>query len=463
MLNSHVNHKINAPSSGAAWRIALPQQLLSWLPLSLFFPVGVMYGGVLLFYISLVVSGEYAQKWQRVRASPLLAPALILTAVTIVIGLLQVRPAGEFWSGFWHYQTYLFLFPFLAVGAGAWQKKALRIFFAGAIYAATLFYLNAMQLLPDSILFRSYIVYEGNKSILLGILLALASAWMLHVWRDSFAMLASKIVKSLKKEEPFERFDWNKDLVLWRVLALVYVVIALLLLAKTRTASVIFILLCCVFLLRNSRFSWGRLLFLLIPVGMLGLGANFIAGLPAPETCLVTAMRDAKMSGANIAMTRGICTVHQIRDFSQGKQIAEDGMRLEIYKNTVELIAEKPWAGHGIGNWMSLYRAKAKDMMSGTMSTPHNDYLLYCTELGIFGLLALLWIWLKQLIVARKMGNGIHQERAMLLAMLGMTMMIGGMFNAILRDGVFGMALMILLAIPLAGVKKSELKNNINE
>ncbi|MES2048776.1 MAG: O-antigen ligase family protein [Pseudomonadota bacterium] len=434
---------MNAHSSIAVSRDTLPQQILAWLPLSLFFPVGVMYGGVLLFYISLIVSGGHAQKWQRVRASPMLFPVLILSFITLVIGLTQVRPAGEFWSSFWHYQTYLFLFPFLSIGAGEWQKKALQIFFAGAIYAATLFYLNAMQLLPDSKLFHSYIVYEGNKSILLGILLALAAGWMLHVWR------------------------WQKDHALWRAAAFVYVVIALLLLAKTRTASVIFILLCCIMMLRNVRFSWRKSLLLLIPVGFLGMGANYIAGLPAPETCLVTAMRDANMHAADIAFTRGVCTVQQIRDFSQGKKIAEDGMRLEIYKNTLELIAEKPWAGHGIGNWMPLYQAKAKDMMSGSMSTPHNDYLLYCTELGIFGLLALLWIWHKQFVVARKMLNGPCQEHAMLLAMLGITMMVGGMFNAILRDGVFGMALMILLAIPLAGVDKNqeqnEKKNNIDE
>lgn len=431
--------QVNTLATREVWRAELPQQVLAWLPLSLFFPVGVMYGGVLLFYISLIASGEYAQKWQRVRTSPMLLPVLILSVITLVIGLTQVRPAGEFWSSFWHYQTYLFLFPFLSVGAGAWQKKALQIFFSGAIYAATLFYLNVIQLLPDSKLFHSYIVYEGNKSILLGILLALAAGWMLHVWR------------------------WQKDHALWRAAAFVYIVFALLLLAKTRTASVIFILLCCIMMLRNMRLSWRKALLLLLPVGLLGVGANYLAGLPAPETCLVTAMRDAQMRSADIAFTRGVCTVQQIRDFSQGKKIAEDGMRLEIYKNTLELIAEKPWAGHGIGNWMPLYQAKAKDMMSGTMSTPHNDYLLYCTELGVFGLLALLWIWLKQLLIARKMLSGAHQERAMLLAMLGVTMMVGGMFNAILRDGVFGMALMILLAIPLAGVNKDEMQNKMQD
>ena len=238
------------------WRTGLPHQILAWLPLSLFFPVGVMYGGVLLFYISLIVSGEYAQKWQSVRASPMLFPALILSVVSLVVGVLQVRPAGEFWASFWHYQTYLFLFPFLCVGAGAWQKKALHIFFSGAVYGATLFYLNALQLLPDSKLFQSYIVYQGNKSILLGILLALAAGWMLHVRRDSFAMITPIIVKLFARKKGLVVLGRKKNHALWHVLAFVYVVVALLLLAKTRTASVIFILLCFLFFSRNTRFSW---------------------------------------------------------------------------------------------------------------------------------------------------------------------------------------------------------------
>jgi O-antigen ligase len=431
--------------SGASWRSALPQQVLTWLPLSLFFPVGVMYAGVLLFALSLLISGDYAQKWQRVRSHPMLPPVLALTVLSIVLALFQSRPAGEFWSSFWHYQTYLFLLPFLAVGSGSgtgsgtgtaaaanqWQARAQLVFFGGAIYASSLFYLAAAGLLPTTTLFRSYVVYEGNKSILLGILLAIAAGWMLHAWR------------------------WHKNHTLLRALALAYVVIALLLFAKTRTASLIFILLCGLMLLRNVTLNWRSMLALSALGLLLAGGVKYVADLPPPLTCLTKVMvAEQHLNPAAILLQRGVCTVHQIRNFNQGKQIGEDGMRLEIYKITGQIIAEKPWSGHGIGNWLSLYHERAQGMMSQAMTTPHNDYLLYATELGAFGVLALLWIWCRQLLLARQMLAGEHQERAMLLAMLGLTMMVGGMFNAILRDGVFGMAFMILLAIPLAGVTK---------
>lgn len=423
-----------------AWRATLPQQVLAGLPFTLFFPVGLMYGGILLFYLSLIFSGNYQQKWQTLKASPLLAPVLGLSAVSIVIAATQQRAAAEFWPGFWHYQTYLFLLPFLAVGAGVWQQRAQKTFFLGALYAATLYYLNALGLLPDHTLFRSYVLYQGNKSILLGILLALAAGWMLHAWR------------------------WHKNHAIRRALALLYVVAALLLLAKSRTASLIFILLCGLLLLRNFSFSWRRLWPVLLFALGLAAGVKYLTALPAPATCIVNEMREVQhMSHSKILLTRAICTVQQVRDFSEGKNLSADGMRLEIYQLTAQLIAQKPWLGHGIANWLPQYRAIAKDRISESMTTPHNDYLLYASELGLFGLLALLGIWCRQLIVARQMTDTEHAPRAMLLAMLGLTMMVGGMFNAILRDGVFGMAFMILLAIPLAGVSKNLLSTKVTK
>ncbi|MFZ6675558.1 O-antigen ligase family protein [Undibacterium sp. Xuan67W] len=446
-LPAQAQSDTHLPTRSGGWaplwteRANWPQQVLAFLPLTLFFPVGVMYGGVLVFYISLLLSCVSNDAWrlkvQAIRCSPMLLPVLALSAVSIVAAVSHERPAGEFWSGFWHYQTYVFLFPFLCVGAGVWQQKALKNFFVGAVFAASLYYLNLLHVLPANTLFRSYVVYEGNKSILLGILLALASGWMLH------------------------ELVLRKNHLLIRMFVLAYVVLAVLLLAKSRTASLIFILLCVLMALRNLR--WSRLSALVL-AGLLvaGVGTwNYVLSLPAPETCAVNEMQLAGTTPTQILVMRAQCTVHQVHSFNEGKNIGEDGMRLEIYKVTSQIIAEQVVLGHGIANWMPLYQQRAKGMMSGTMTTPHNDYLLYFTELGIAGLAALLWIWLSQLWLAHRMTKQVQtRERAMLLAMLGVTMMVGGMFNAILRDGVFGMALMILLAIPLAGVRTDDRQSN---
>lgn len=415
------------------WRQALPQQILPYLPLTLFFPVGVMYAGVLLFYMALLLSGSYMRKILRLRQHPMLWPILGLSLVSMLIAALQGVPdeaEKEFWPGLWHYQTYLFLLPFLTVTAGAWQRKAIQIFFGGAVMAATFFVANYVHLLPANTLFRSYVIYEGNKSILLGILLAIAAAWMIDEIRV------------------------RRNHLWWRAAVLVYVVLALILLAKTRTASLLFVFLCGLMVLRRLGKSWySAILVLIVTASLLG-GWNYAVNLPPPPTCEVRLVRDNPW---NIFKLRSLCTVQQIRDSLAGKKVNEDGMRLDIYRITSEIIADDPWFGHGIASWMPLYRERAKGLSSATMTTPHNDYLLYLTELGVFGLLALLLIWGVQFRTAYRMATDEHgatREMAMPLVMLTVAMMIGGMFNAILRDGVFGMAFMVLLAIPLAGVRE---------
>ncbi len=391
-------------------RNLLPQTVLSFLPLTLFFPVGIIYTGIFLFLFSLLYSGDYRTKWLTVKASPLFWPIIGLSAITCCAAILLERPQDSFWSGFAHYQIYIVLLFFISVGSGDWQKRAVTVFFVGAFYAATLYYLNLLQILPKMGVFANFLFYRGNKSILLGILLAIAAGWMLY----EMASLADR------------RWLWL------RVPAFLYVVIALLFFAKSRTASLIFILLCLMFFLKYLTMSWRSVLW------MLGLVLMFAV---------------AWLSASDLRL-RVIGTVDDINAFSQGQHISDDGIRLEMYSVTSKIIAEKPWMGHGIATFSSRYKKYSEGLPSNGTRTPHNDYLFYAAEIGLIGLAALLWIWLTQLTVAWKIG-GAH---GMWLGMLGGAIMVGGMFNAVLRDAVFGLPFMILLAIPLAGVTRNPIR-----
>lgn len=409
------------------------------LPLTLFFPVGVMYVGIFFFYLALIASGDGARKLINIRQSPMLMPVLLLTAVSIIVALTQQRPSEiekEFWPALMHYQTYLLLLPFLTLDAGDWQRKALAVFFAGAVMASTFFVANFFHVLPDTTLFHSYVLYQGNKSILLGVLLAVAAAWMLHELR------------------------LRKNHYLWRILALLYVVAALVLLSKTRTASLMFFLMAGLILLRNLRWNLRSLLLPLVLLIAIVACLKYVADLPRPASCVVS---QVQLPPWDMAKLRAVCTIQQANDFAHGKKATDDdGMRAEIYRITAGIIAEQPWSGHGIASWMPNYRQRSLGLSSNGMTTPHNDYLLYATELGIAGVAALLWIWFSQFCIARTMAiskdNSI-KDKAMLLSMLTLAMMTGALFNAILRDAVFGLAFMILLAIPLAGLRKAALKD----
>ncbi len=388
-------------------REGLPQTVLTALPFLLFFPHGIAKAGVVVFMLSVLVSGKYRNKWRTAKASPLFWPVAGMFAVSCLLAVLTDRSAPKFWSGFAHYQVYFFLLLFISVGPGDWQRRAANGFFAGALLASTLFYVNLLDLLPDVRLFGDYIAYSGNNSILLGVLLAIAAGALFY--------------------EMIEHASRRR--LLWQIPAFLYIAVALLVLARTRSGSLIFIGLCLFVLVKQAARSWHR-----------ALGISAVLALMVATTWHFS---------SNL-QTRALKTVQDIKAFSQGEKTSGEGIRAEMYWITAQMIAEKPLAGHGIGAWLPVYQQRAKGLATGRMTTPHNDYLLYMAEIGLIGLAALLWIWAAQLAVAWRIG-GVHGAW---LGMLSLALIVGAMFNAILRDWVFGLAFMILMAIPLAGVTR---------
>jgi len=383
-----------------------PQKVLSVLPFLLFFPVGVVYLGVVVVLLSLVLAGDYRKRWQTMRENAMFWPIVGMSLLTCVAALVHSHSAPAFLSGFAHYHIYLFLLLFVSIGKGDWQDMAIKAFIAGALCAATFFYLNGLEFLPHIGLFKSYLSYAGNKSILLGILLALAAGWLLC----ELPPLSSRKVFFV------------------RLGAFIYIAAPVLFLTRTRTAIIILMLVCLLASLRFLRLNWRGAIALMTGLIVVLVVAWGVSG----------DFNERMMSAFDDVVA-----------YAQGQKPSHQGIRLEIYALTMQIIAEKPWTGHGIATWEPLYTALAVANSTYSFATPHNDYLLYMAEMGIIGLAALLWIWFKQLAVGWRMPdiNGVR------LLMLGMALMVGGMFNAILRDAVFGMPFMILLAIPLAGVQ----------
>lgn len=415
----------------------LPEKILVALPLLLFFPVALMYAGVLAFYLAWLCQRDPAvwrQRYQNLRQHSLLPVIIAMSAISLIAACWHGKPvhySEDFWSGLAHYQVYLFVLPMLSLHPGTWQTRARQSLYLGAYIAATLFLLNYLQLLPATTLFRSYVEYKGNKSILLALLLALAAAWSLCEF-------------SARQE--------SRRAHLWRGLGLLYLMLALCFFSRSRTALLIFLLMAAYWGLLQLRqrgvLLWKMTLLIAALTALLVAALTYIARLPSPATCEI---RSLQASPWEITQTRVICTVHQVRDYSAGRKVSEDGMRLEIYQHTASLIAQKPWTGHGIASWQGLYQQVAAGSSSASMSTPHNDYLLYWTELGVAGLLSILAVWLQQWRLARRLraqaqANPEQKLQADLLCMLTITMAVAASFNALLRDGLFAMAFMILLA-----------------
>jgi hypothetical protein len=385
---------------------SLHQILLIFLPFSLFFPIGIMYTGIILFILTSLFSGQVIAKFKVLKSSPFFIPVIGLLAWILFELLFLSNSIEGRWSALIHYLIFLFGFLFISAGDGAWKKTARDVYIAGAIYGATVYYLSHLNFLPDWIIFRNYAIYAGNKSIALGIFHAIASAWLLDT----------------------ALYQVDKKVLAVRLIAYFYISSAVLLFAMTRTGILLWFLLSLIAVLRHVKFSVRGMLSLL-----LGLVTLFSAWQLSP-----------------VARERAEVTIQSVRDFYNGQMGSGQGNRLQFIKITGEMILEKPVIGHGIGSWLEQYPERAlragADETHG-MSTPHNDYLLYGAELGIIGVIGLLSIYLAIAI------QGIRQipRYGLGLFLVSVTFFVGSMFNALLRDWRFGMSMMILLAIAYRG------------
>jgi len=71
-------------------------------------------------------------------------------------------------------------------------------------------------------------------------------------------------------------------------------------------------------------------------------------------------------------------------------------MRLEYYRNALELIGEHPVIGVGTGAFRSAYEAKVRGTQMTVADHPHNAFLHVGAELGLIGLAVLIVLLLVQ-------------------------------------------------------------------
>jgi O-antigen ligase len=70
------------------------------------------------------------------------------------------------------------------------------------------------------------------------------------------------------------------------------------------------------------------------------------------------------------------------------------GIRAVLYENTLEVVRDRPWFGTGTGGFGAAYAAHVKDKYTDwrVLPTvdPHNQYLFFLAEQGVFGLIVFL-------------------------------------------------------------------------
>lgn len=140
--------------------------------------------------------------------------------------------------------------------------------------------------------------------------------------------------------------------------------------------------------------------------------------------------------------------------------------RLDYYKNTLLLIKEKPLFGWGTGSFCKAYKdfviknnllnlnSNQQEYLYTT--NPHNEYLLFGSQLGIFGIGLLLWFFY---VLFKASFIIISYERYILQGIV-VTMLIGCLANSWLMDFTAGHLFIILTAISLGALPHAQFERN---
>jgi O-antigen ligase len=390
----------------------LPKNILVVLPFTLFFPIGIMYGFLSIFIVFVFLSGDYKEKINNIRTSPLFIPATALLTLSILSSIFISSPDYHPFEHLLHYQIYFVLLMLISVGGGEWQKKSIYVFLLGAIYGSSIFFLTRIFNFPDWIIFRSYVHYQGNKAVSLGIFLGIAAA--------------ISLIYSLHSN--------NKNKKIIYAAIYIFISIAVLFFAKTRSGHVALIALSVLAIAMNFKFQRNNFIF------------------PAVIVMLLV----FSWQSSTLFKDRTTRFVNDLIIFSKGGVPSSEAARLEFFIHTGEMISEKPIIGHGVGAWRAQYPDRARGLITAEMSAPHNDYLLYWAELGIPGLLALGWIWFSLI----RSGRNLHNLQGQILITLTTATIIGGLTNTILRDWRFGVPVMILTSAVLVGCNSFRPQNS---
>jgi O-antigen ligase len=142
-------------------------------------------------------------------------------------------------------------------------------------------------------------------------------------------------------------------------------------------------------------------------------------------------------------------------------QHSSAGLRLEFYKNTMEIIADHPIAGVGTGGFAKAYAEKVQGTGKLETQNPHNEYLMIGVQTGGIGVIALLCLFATQFYVAKQLPTRLETGLAHGLVI---TIAVGCLLNSFLLDhteGLFYAWLTGLLYGGLRPVTESTVATNI--
>jgi O-antigen ligase len=137
-----------------------------------------------------------------------------------------------------------------------------------------------------------------------------------------------------------------------------------------------------------------------------------------------------------------------------GQLSARSGIRLDLWRRSLQSIADNPWLGTGVGSWSREFKRQENlhvreipiNYESSQHSNPHQEYLLWGVELGLAGVVLLGAVLLSLYRDSLRLETPVRRALQSVLVALA----IACLFNCTLFDALIGDFFCVTLALLLA-------------
>lgn len=386
-------------------------QWAKWIaiPIGFTVPISTAADNILLYLCVafFVLGGHYRQKMVTLRTNPVVTATFLLIAALLLGGLYgdaSWREIQHYWRKYATFCSILFLIPlfqdkesrFLAI-SGFMLSMALTLVLSYLIGTGWFTSLGWFQGTPDNpYVFKLHITQNVFMAFFAYLLLLKAIHSVESKWRWLYVAVGLLAAYN----------------VLFMVLGRSgYLVLAVLL---------IYLFFC--------RFRWrGVALAIVVNVSVLGMG--YFASTSLKE--------------------RVDLVVHETRAWQPGQgSETSSGLRMDYWRNSLQIIQDHPFLGVGTGGFEKAYAQKIQGTRMEPSNNPHNQYLLMTAQLGIGGLLLLLYLFYQHWRTAALLPNPFERDiaRGVLL-----TIMSGSLVNSLLLDHAEGLFFAWMTGILFAG------------
>ncbi|MEW5838903.1 MAG: O-antigen ligase family protein [Pseudomonadota bacterium] len=355
---------------------------------------------VILFWL---LSGRFAETWQRVKTEPAVWMTLGLLGLCLVGLLYTPALPKEALDGAGKYAKLLLLpLALFLLDDERWIWRALYAFLLALTLAVFASYLEGYGLTPDW-------TATGDRTAFAG-----------HITLSLFEAIGAFAVFTLARFQAQRRW-------LWIALGLFFLS-HLFILNTGRTGQVLALAMLMVLMFQALR--WKGVL-----VGMLA------------ATLLVA----AAWLGSEHFQQRVQEGVHDLQKYSRGDANNSLGARLDFLDKSLQIIQDRPLSGYGTGSLKKVYPSYASTQDVLTDNT-HNEFLMVSVQWGLPALFLLLGLYF---FLARATPMLQPEAAAMMWGLL-VAYAVGGLFNSLLLDHREGMMFALLAGLLLAWRKPQD-------